>query len=259
RIAMEASFRNALIKEEFLVHYQPQVDAQTGQYIGMEALVRWMHPEMGLISPAKFLPFANDTGLIIPMDQWVMKTAMTQYTHWYQDGLNPGVLALNLSMKQLQVENFVDDLQQLMQETGCQARWLELEITEGQIMKDSSTAIQLLNRIKNLGISLSIDDFGTGYSSLSQLKRLPINKLKIDRSFVRELPHDDEDVVISKTVIALAKNMGLSVIAEGVEKQQQKDFLLQNGCRYIQGDYYSKPMIASEMETQLKTQLETCL
>jgi len=255
RIAMETSFRNALNREEFVVHYQPQVDAETGQFIGMEALVRWLHPEMGLISPAKFLSFAHDTGLIIPMDQWVMKTAMTQYAHWYQGGLNPGVLALNLSMRQLRKEGFVDTIQQLLEETGCQAQWLELEVTEGQIMEDSSIAIQILNRIKELGISLAIDDFGTGYSSLSQLKRLPINKLKIDRSFIRELPHDDEDVVISKTIIALSRNMGLSVIAEGVETEQQKDFLLQNGCRYIQGYYYSKPILAVDIEEQLKAQV----
>lgn len=256
RIAMESSFRSALKREEFIVHYQPQVDAQTGLFIGMEALARWMHPEMGLISPAKFLAFAYDTGLIIPMDEWVMKTAMTQFAQWYRIGLNPGVLALNLSMKQLHKENFIETLQQLQKETGCKAQWLELEVTEGQIMEDSSIAIQVLNRIQDLGISLAIDDFGTGFSSLSQLKRLPINKLKIDRSFIRELPHDEEDVVISKTIIALAKNMGLSVIAEGVETQEQKDFLLRNGCRYIQGYYYSKPKLAADIEQLLKAQVK---
>jgi diguanylate cyclase (GGDEF)-like protein len=253
RIAMETSFRNALSKEEFVVHYQPQIDAQTGQFIGIEALVRWMHPELGLITPAKFLPFANETGLIIPMDQWVMKTAMTQYADWYHAGLQPGVLALNLSMKQLQKADFVKTMQQLLEDTGCKAEWLELEVTEGHIMKESSTAIQMLNKVKDLGISLAIDDFGTGYSSLSQLKRLPINKLKIDRSFIRELPNDDEDVVISKTIIALSRNLGLSVIAEGVETQQQKDFLLQNGCHYIQGEFYSKPMLAADIELQLRS------
>jgi diguanylate cyclase (GGDEF)-like protein len=257
RIAMETSFRNALNKEEFVVYYQPQVDAETGQIIGMEALVRWLHPDMGLISPSKFLNFANDTGLIIPLDQWVMKTALTQYAQWYQQGLQPGVLALNLSMRQLHKKGFVETIQQLLEETACQAQWLELEVTEGQIMEESSTGIQVLNRIKELGISLAIDDFGVGYSSLSQLKRLPINKLKIDRSFIRELPHDEEDVVISKTIIALARNMGLSVIAEGVETQQQKDFLLQNGCHYIQGYYYSKPLPASDIEVQLKATFKT--
>lgn len=255
RIAMETSFRNALNKEEFIVYYQPQVDAGTGRTIGMEALVRWRHPDLGLITPSKFLTFANDTGLIVPLDKWVMKTAMAQFARWYQQGLQPGVLALNLSMRQLHKKGFVETIQQLLENTGCQARWLELEVTEGQIMEESSNGIQVLNRLKELGISLAIDDFGVGYSSLSQLKRLPINKLKIDRSFIRELPHDEEDVVISKTIIALSRNMGLSVIAEGVETRQQKDFLLQNGCHYIQGYYYSKPLPAGDIEEQLKRNL----
>jgi diguanylate cyclase (GGDEF)-like protein len=248
RIAMETSFRHALEKEEFIVHYQPQLDAETEQIIGMEALVRWEHPEMGLISPAKFLSFAEDTGLIIPLDQWVMKTTMLQHAKWYRDGLEPGILALNLSIRVLQQGDFVDTIKQLLLESGCRPQWLELEVTEGQLMKDSSASIQILNRIKDLGLSLAIDDFGTGYSSLSQLKRLPINKLKLDRSFVRELPNNEDDMMISKTVIALSKNMGLSVIAEGVETQQQKDFLLQNGCHYIQGYYYSQPITAKDME-----------
>jgi len=255
RIAMETSFRNALNQEEFVVYYQPQVNARTGQLVGMEALIRWMHPELGLVSPATFLSFANETGLIIPMDRWVMKTAMSQVASWYnKDGLQPGVLALNVSMRQLQKEDFVDTIQQLLDETGCQPQWLELEVTEEYIMEDTSMVIQVLNRIRDLGVSLAIDDFGTGYSSLLQLKHLPINKLKIDRSFVRDLPHDEEDAVISKTVIALCRNMGLSVVAEGVETEEQKDFLLQNGCHYIQGYYYAKPMLATDFEVLLRAQ-----
>ena len=254
RIAMESSFRDALSKEEFIVHYQPQVNAETELISGMEALVRWEHPSMGLISPSKFLTFANDTGLIVPLDQWVMKTAMSQHVSWHQSGLQPGILALNVTLRQLQQEDFVDSIKRLLEETGCKAKWLELEVTEGQLMKDSNAAIEILNQIKELGISLAIDDFGTGYSSLSQLKRLPINKLKIDQSFIRDLPFDEEDVVISKTIIALAKNMGLTVIAEGVETEQQKEFLLKNSCHFIQGFYYSKPIVASEMEEKLKVQ-----
>ena len=256
RIAMETSFRNALVKEEFVVYYQPQMNADTDQIIGMEALVRWTHPDMGLIAPAKFLSFANDTGLIVQLDQWVMKTAMKQCVDWYQNGLQPGVLALNVSMRQLQKEDFVEQLQQLLKESGCQPDWLELEVTEGLIMNDSTTAIEILSSIKDLGIGLAIDDFGTGYSSLAQLKRLPINKLKIDRSFVHGLPNDDEDVVISKTIIDLSKNMGLSVLAEGVETPQQKAFLLQNGCHYMQGYLCGKPMLASDIEERLKLQVK---
>ena len=254
RIAMETSFRNALNKEEFIVYYQPQVNAETELYVGMEALVRWQHPDMGMITPAKFLSFANDTGLIVSLDQWVMKEAMKQYAEWYQKGFQPGVLALNLSVRQLRKEGFIDYLQLMLQETDFQPQWLELEVTESLIMNDFSTVIQILNRIKELGVSLAIDDFGTGYSSLSQLKRLPINQLKIDQSFVRGLPDDEEDVVISKTIIALSKNMGLSVIAEGVETQEQKDFLLQNGCNCMQGFYFFKPMPFSDVEEKLKAQ-----
>ena len=256
RVAMATSFRNALKNKEFVVHYQPQVNAETDRIIGMEALVRWNHPDLGQIAPANFLSFANDTGLIVPMDEWVMKTAMTQFSIWYQEGLQPGILALNLSMLMLQKEGFIDMIQQLLEDTACQPQWLELEVTEGQIMKDPAVAIQILSKIKDLGISLAIDDFGTGYSSLSQLKRLPINKLKIDRSFVRELPHDEEDVVISKSIISLSRNIGLSVLAEGVETELQKDFLLQNGCCFIQGNFYSKPIPASDIEVKLRMQVK---
>ncbi len=251
RIAMETSFRNALTKEEFVIFYQPQVDAKTNKLIGMEALIRWQHPEMGLISPAKFLSFAHDTGLIIPLDLWTMKSAMQQTALWHQQNLSPGILSLNLSVLQLSKESFVDVVDQMLKETGCQPQWVELEITEDLMMKDPEKIINILKQLKALGISLAIDDFGTGYSSLSQLKRLPINKLKIDRSFIRDLPDDEEDVVISKSIIALAKNMGLNVIAEGVETKQQKDFLLENGCRYIQGYHFGRPMIAPEFENKL--------
>jgi len=252
RIVMNASFRNALEKKEFIVHYQPQVDVRTGHFIGMEALVRWIHPDMGLLSPSKFLSFAEDTGLIIPMDHWVMTTAMTQFRIWYEEGLNPGVLALNVSMKQLQKEFFVEGIQQLLNDTGCQPQWIELEVTEGQVMENSDTLIQRLGEIKELGVGLAIDDFGTGYSSLSQLKRLPIDKLKIDQLFIHGLPDDDDDVVIVKTVISLAQNMGLAVIAEGVETEQQKEFLLQHDCYCMQGYLYSLPVPAADLEALLR-------
>ena len=256
RIAMGSSFRNALEKEEFIVHYQPQADAETGRLVGMEALVRWCHPDMGQVLPSKFLSFANDTGLIVPMDEQVMRTAMGQITRWHRNDLQPGVLALNLSMRHLQSENFIADILRLLEETGCQPQWLEFEVTEGQIMTNPSAAIAVLHRIKDLGISLAIDDFGTGYSSLSQLKRLPIDRLKIDRSFVRELPNDEEDAVISRTVIALAQNMGLSVVAEGVENDRQRNFLQRNGCRYLQGHLYGRPMPAGDLERRLQAQAD---
>jgi len=252
RVVMEASFRASLKNEDFIVYYQPQVDASTDKIVGMEALVRWNHPAMGIVSPAKFIPLAEATGLIVDLDRFVMKSAMTQLSKWYKDGYNPGVLAMNLTVKQLQQKDFIEFLKGLMIESTCRAEWIELEVTEGQIMSNPEEGIKILNKISSLGIELAVDDFGTGYSSLAYLKRLPINKLKIDQAFVRELPHDEDDVAIAKAVIALASSLNLNIIAEGVETKEQKDFLVQNGCKNIQGYYYSKPIPAKEMEELLK-------
>jgi diguanylate cyclase (GGDEF)-like protein len=256
RIVMEANIRAALINQEFIVYYQPQTNGKTNQLIGMEALVRWQSPSMGLVSPAKFIPLAESTGLIVELDRFVMKSAMTQIAQWYKAGHNPGRLAMNLAVKQLQQKDFIDFFSNLIKETGCNTLWLELEVTEGQIMANPEEAIKVLNQISKLGINLAIDDFGTGYSSLSYLKKLPINKLKIDQSFVRDLPDDDEDTAITKAVIALAKNLNLGIIAEGVETKEQKDFLLKNGCHHIQGYLYSKPLNVNEMEIYLKKNKE---
>ncbi len=251
-VTMEASLREAIVKEEFIVYYQPQVDALTDALIGMEALVRWNHPTMGLVPPIKFIPLAEETGLIIELDQWVMKTAMTQIALWYKQGLNPGILAMNLAIKQLQKKDFISMFESLIIETECKSEWLELEVTEGQIMTNPEDAIKVLTEVSTLGIELAIDDFGTGYSSLSYLKKLPINKLKIDQSFVKDLP-DDEDIGITKAIIALTQGLNLKVIAEGVETEEQKEFLVKNGCTNIQGYFYSKPIPADELELYLKT------
>jgi diguanylate cyclase (GGDEF)-like protein/PAS domain S-box-containing protein len=252
RVFMETCLRDALKNEEFVVHYQPQVDGCTSKLIGMEALVRWQHPTMGLISPAKFIPLAETTGLIVELDRIVMKIAMTQITKWYEDGLSPGVLAMNLSIKQLKKTDFIEIFEQLMKETKCKAEWIELEVTESQIMTNPDEAINVLTRISDLGIELAVDDFGTGYSSLSYLKKLPIDKLKIDQTFVRDLPDDEEDAGITQAIIALAKALNLKVIAEGVETKEQKDFIVENGCDNIQGYFYSKPIPANEFEIILK-------
>ena len=248
RVVMETSLRDALRNEEFVVYYQPQVNGLTDRLSGMEALVRWQHPTMGLVPPAKFIPLAESTGLIVELDRFVMKTAMTQIVKWYKDGLNPGVLAMNLAVKQLKQSDFIEMFENLMSETGCKAEWIELEVTEGQIMTNPDEAIKLLTQISDLGIELAVDDFGTGYSSLSYLKILPIDKLKIDQTFVRDLPDDEEDAGITKAVIALSKSLNLRVIAEGVETKEQKDFLVANGCENIQGYLYSKPIPAAEMK-----------
>lgn len=252
RVVMEASIRAGIKNEEFVVYYQPQVDGTNGKLLGMEALVRWQHPTMGMVSPAKFISLAESTGLIIELDQYVMKTAMTQLSQWYSKGLNPGVLAMNLSMKQLEQKDFINILKKMIEETGSKPEHLELEVTESHIMTNPQEAINILNKIHDLGIELAIDDFGTGYSSLSYLKRLPISKVKIDQSFVKDLPDNEEDIAITKAVIALSTSLNLRVIAEGVETKEQKEFLIQNGCNNIQGYYYSRPVPADELENILR-------
>ncbi len=247
RVVMEASLRAALEDEDFIVYYQPQIDAKKNELVGMEALVRWNHKTMGIISPAKFIPLAETTGLIIELDQFVMRTAMKQMVQWYKDGLTPGKLALNLAVKQLQQKDFIEVLQSMLSETKCKPEWIELEVTEGKIMHNPEEAIVVLNQISDIGIELAIDDFGTGYSSLSYIKKLPIHKLKIDQSFIRDLPDDAEDSAITKAIISLTHNLNLKVIAEGVETKEQKDFLINNGCNYIQGYFYSKPVDADAM------------
>ena len=248
RVVMEASLRAALENEDFVVYYQPQVDATNSELVGMEALVRWNHVTMGIISPTKFIPLAETTGLIIELDQFVMRTAMEQIAKWYDSGLNPGKLALNLAVKQLQKKDFIQTLERMLSETKCKPEWIELEVTEGKIMNNPEEAIIILNQISDLGIELAIDDFGTGYSSLSYIKKLPIHKLKIDQSFIRDLPNDAEDSAITKTIISLTQNLNLKVIAEGVETKEQREFLINNGCNYIQGYFYSKPVEANEIE-----------
>ena len=248
RITIESEIRDAIKNEEFVVYYQPQIDASDDSLIGMEALVRWKHPTRGLVPPFEFIPIAEETGLIIELDKLVMKQAMQQFSDWYEKGLTPGVLSLNLSVKQLLQEDFISILTNLLTQTSCKNEWVELEVTEGHIMTNPEQAIHILNDISSMGIELAIDDFGTGYSSLSYLKKLPIDKLKIDQSFVRDLPDDEEDASITRAIIALAQSLNLKIIAEGVEVEAQKDFLLKNGCTYIQGYLYSKPVPAIEIE-----------
>lgn len=252
RVVLETKIRKAIENEEFVVYYQPQINGKTDEIIGMEALVRWKHPVDGLIYPDSFIQLAQETGLILQIDRLVMKMAMKQMSEWYAKGLNPGMLALNLAMKQLQEDACISKLGALLKESGCKPEWLELEVTEGEIMKNPKNAIEVLNKISDMGIELAVDDFGTGYSSLSYLKRLPIDKLKIDKSFVDGLPDDEEDASIAKAIIALAHSLKLGVIAEGVETKEQRDFLIQNGCSNIQGYYYSRALPAEEMEEILK-------
>lgn len=248
RMAMKTGLRQAIDNKEFVIHYQPQIDASTERLVGLEALVRWQHPTMGFLSPDQFIPLADETGMIVSIDQWMMHTAMKQISQWYKEGVMPGVLSLNISIKHLEGNDFVEKIKEAMKTYDFKAEWLELEISERQMMKKAEEVIEKLNKINDLGIGISIDDFGTGYSSLSFLKRLPINRLKIDRLFIRGIPNEEEDAAIVKAVIALAESFKLDIIAEGVETEAQKEFLLDCGCKNIQGYYYSEPVPADKIE-----------
>ncbi len=255
KVLMQTSLHVAINKQEFVVYYQPQIDAKNNTIVGMEALVRWNHPTMGIIPPNKFIPLAEQIGFIASLDKYVMKQAMLDYVQWYKDGYSPGMLALNMSTKLLNSEYFIDELKYIIKDTGFNVKWLELEITESQVMQDPMSSIQKLKTLSDMGIVIAIDDFGTGYSSLAYLKRLPVDKLKIDKSFVDEIPYNEEDCAISKAIIALAKSLNIKIIAEGVEQKEQKDFLLQNGCELIQGYYYSRPLPKDNISIFLKTPL----
>ena len=248
RLMMESSLRQAVENDEFKLYYQPQYNGATGELIGLEALIRWQHPEMGMLYPDKFIPLAEESDLIVEIDRWVMRTAMIQFSHWYDMGMHPGKLGLNLSMRQLGSTDFMDILNHCLKVTEFKPEWLELEVTEGQVMKRPEESIEKLNSIHEMGISIAIDDFGTGYSSLAYLKRLPVSRLKIDQSFVRDIPENKEDVGIVKAIIALSKSLGIGIIAEGVETKEQKLFLLVHGCQEMQGYYYSRPLDADKIE-----------
>lgn len=253
RMQIERDMRNALIEDQFVVYYQPQIDAMSERVTGMEALVRWNHPSKGFIQPYSFIPLAEEIGLIVLIDRVVMKKAMVQFVKWYKDGLHPGVLSLNLSVRQLEQEDFLEYILKTMHETEFHASWLEFEVTEGYIMSNPEKSITTLENISKFGISISIDDFGTGYSSLAYLKRLPIDKLKIDKSFVDGLPNDESDIKIIKTIIGLAVGMELDLIAEGVETLEQKNFLVELGCNSMQGYYYAKPMADIDIKAYLSS------
>ncbi|RFU64491.1 EAL domain-containing protein [Peribacillus saganii] len=240
-IEMETKLHKALERNEFILHYQPQVNLETGEVCGIEALIRWNHPQMGFVSPADFIPLAEETGLIIPIGKWVLSTACRQNKELQDKGLPPIVVSVNLSAIQFYQHDLVEVVDGVLKESGLDPRYLELEITESMTM-DVSRTIKILNGLKKLGVKISIDDFGTGYSSLAYLKKFPIDKLKIDQSFVAELLKDSNDATIVQTIIAMAKNMGLRVNAEGVETKEQFLLLQQHFCNEVQGYLLCKPL-----------------
>ena len=250
---LERDLRQALERGEFLLHYQPQVNLASGAIIGAEALVRWRQPGRGIVSPGEFIPLAEETGLIVPLGEWVLREACRQARAWRDAGLPEIGMSVNLSARQFRAPGLVQTILDILSETGLEARFLEMEITESMVMHDPQGAIAVLGELQQHGISFAMDDFGTGYSSLSHLKRIPIHKLKIDQSFVRNLTTDPDDAAITNAVIELAHGLKLKVIAEGVETEEQRAFLHAHGCDEMQGYLFSRPVPAEEMGALLAT------
>jgi len=247
-LLLENDLRRAIELEQLTLYYQPQIDLQSGSLLGVEALVRWQHPDRGLISPLNFISLAEETGLIVPLGEWVLRTACRQQMEWIKSGNFVGKVAVNLSPRQFRQAKFPQKVASILAESGLPAKYLELEITESCAMEHAGETINQLNELNQMGLSLAIDDFGTGYSSLAYLKRFPIHKLKIDRSFISDVHIDQNDAAIAKSIIGMAHNMMLSVVAEGVENEEQAQWLREQGCDQGQGYMFAKPMPAKNLE-----------
>jgi len=252
RLTLENSLRKAVENEELVAYYQPQVDLRTGEITGVEALVRWQHQKFGLVPPDKFIPLAEETGVILEIDEWMMKTACRQIKNWEREGIANIRVAVNLSTRQFRQKNLTEKVAQILNDSAVQPKNLCLEITENEVMHNIETTVEILQALKKMGVLLSLDDFGTGYSSLSYLKRFPIDILKIDRTFVNGIPSDRDDTAISTAIVVLAHSMELQVIAEGVEKSEQIAFLQSLQCDEIQGFYFSRPLNAETVTDLLK-------
>lgn len=246
RVAMETALRKALSGNQLLLHYQPQVDIRSERLIGCEALVRWALPGQGLLPPNRFIPIAEESGLISQIGEWVLAEAGAQIATWRDLGLPRLRVSVNLSGRQLLSDNLIDVVRNTLITTECSPEWLALEITEGFMIQQPEQSRAKLQALRDMGVEIAVDDFGTGYSSLSYLKQFPISKQKIDYSFVRDIPVDQNDRAISSAIIALGQSLGLSVIAEGVECQEQADFLIAQGCNEAQGFLYGKPVRSEE-------------
>jgi len=252
RLVLENNLRRALEREEFVVYYQPQVSLTTGQIVGVEALIRWQHPELGLIPPVKFIPLAEETGLIMPIGEWALYTACAQNKTWQEANFPPLRMVVNLSPRLFKHKDLIKTIARILKETRLNPDYLELELTEGTIMENAEATVAIFHKLKGMGIHLSIDDFGTGYSSLSYLKRFPIDTLKIDRMFMQNIPTDPGDVAIATAIIAMAHSLGLKVIAEGVETEEQLTFLSSHRCDQIQGYFFSRPIPAEAVTRFLR-------
>ena len=257
RLALETALRSALARDELSLHYQARLNLKTDTITGVEALLRWNSAELGPVSPARFIPVAEQTGLIVPIGRWVLQTACAQNMAWQREGLPPMAVSVNLSARQFQDEHLLADLARVLQDTGLPPALLELEITEGMVMHDMDRALLQLHAIKQMGVRIAIDDFGTGYSSLAQVKRFPIDALKVDRSFIRDVGSDGKDRAITEAIIAIGRTLHLTVVAEGVETREQQNVLRDHGCDEIQGYYFSKPVPPGEVSALLRRHLST--
>jgi EAL domain-containing protein (putative c-di-GMP-specific phosphodiesterase class I) len=252
RLTLERSLRLALEKKQLFLVYQPQMDIRTGKTIGLEALLRWQHPELGLVSPDRFIKIAENSGLIIPIGEWVLRTACSQARQWQDEGLLAVPVAVNVSAVQFRQEGFQELVAKVLHETRLASQYLELELTESVLLSNAQVTFSVLQDLRTMGLKLAIDDFGTGYSSLSYLKQFPVSKLKIDRSFVREVAVNPDDAAITAAIIAMARKLSLKVLAEGVETEEQMAFLRLHQCGEIQGYYFSKPLAAHEAGVKLR-------
>ena len=246
-LILENALRHAEARGELALHYQPQFYLETGGLIGAEALLRWRHPDFGNVTPDRFIPLAEESGQIIRIGEWVMTTACMQVREWLDRGYNLQRVGVNVSALQIQRGHFAESVARILSETGLSADNLELEVTESFIM-EVEQSIPVLEALRQMGVELAIDDFGTSYSSLKYLKRLPIQRLKIDQSFVRDIPADQNDKAIARAIIALSNSLQLRVIAEGIETEAQRDFLLSEGCHCGQGYFFGKPVAAEDFE-----------
>ena len=249
--ATEADLHYALARRQFRLYYQAQID-EAGHIFGAEALIRWMHPQRGMVPPDQFIPIAEESPLIIDIGQWVLETACRQLALWSDDRQKRNLtLSVNVSVRQFKAGDFVDRVAAVIREHRANPSLLKLELTESMVLRDVPDIVEKMHKLKALGVGLSMDDFGTGYSSLSHLKQLPLDQLKIDRSFVRDIATDPDDAIMVRTIIDMAHNFRLSVIAEGVENQAQQDFLQQHGCMAYQGYLFSKPVPVEQFEQLL--------
>jgi EAL domain-containing protein (putative c-di-GMP-specific phosphodiesterase class I) len=252
KFTLQSELRNAILRSEFVLRYQPQVDLRTGRVFAVEALIRWRHPTLGMIPPIKFIPIAEDTGLIVPIGDWVLHESCRQNKAWQAAGLPPVTVCVNVSARQFKEKNLIGRVVSALQDSGLEAQFLELELTESLIMQDVEQAVATMRALQSLGVQLSIDDFGTGYSSLAALKTFPVARLKIDKSFINDLPNDENDKAVASAVISLGQKLNLRVIAEGVETDEQVAFLRQNNCDEMQGYHFSKPVPAADIEKMLR-------